>query len=241
MKILIAEDDPHIRQGLTDMLSNEGYTVTAAENGRIALAHYQNATPDNTPDFIILDIMMPEMDGFSVCKAIRRENEAIPILFLTAKSEEIDKVLGLELGADDYISKPFSLAELRARIKTIARRCLQTQDRALKQSMPCQFPFGDLVVFPNALRATRSVADGEQVIELSFREIKLLTCLYQHAGQVVSRDCLFDAAWGYEHLPNSRTLDQHISKLRKQIEHAPAQPQLIQTVHGQGYRYVPLP
>ncbi|PIE44976.1 MAG: DNA-binding response regulator [Gammaproteobacteria bacterium] len=231
MKILIAEDDLHIRQGLADMLNAEGYSVITAENGEAALQSYQHANP--VPDFIILDVMMPKMDGFSVCKAIRRENNDIPILFLTAKTEEIDKVLGLELGADDYISKPFSVAELRARIKTIARRCLKKQSPDADH-----FLFGELLVFPDELRAIRKNHDAEQVIELSFREVKLLTCLHQHAGQVVSRDMLFDAAWGYEHLPNSRTLDQHISKLRKHIELDPAKPTLIQTVHGQGYRYM---
>lgn len=231
MKILIAEDDLNIRQGLCEMLSAEGYEVIAAENGKIALDYYQQATP--APDFIILDVMMPEMDGFSVCREIRRHDDTTPILFLTAKSEEIDRVLGLELGADDYISKPFSLAELRARIKAIARRCLKANNPPTSH-----FTFGDLQVFPNELRAIRRKDNGEQVIELSFREIKLLTCLFEHAGQVVSRDMLFDAAWGYEHVPNSRTLDQHISKLRKHIEIDPSQPQWIQTVHGQGYRYV---
>lgn len=229
MKILIAEDDLHIRQGLNDMLSNEGYEVIAAENGRIALELFQQTAVD----FVILDIMMPEMDGFSVCKAIRKNDEQIPILFLTAKNEEIDKVLGLELGADDYVSKPFSLAELRARIKTIARRCLQAKSPAAEL-----FIFGDLQIYPNALQAVRKTAKGDQVIELSFREIKLLSCLHQYPGQAVSRDTLFNAGWGHEHLPNSRTLDQHISKLRKQIELDPANPALIQTVHGQGYRYM---
>lgn len=228
MKILIAEDDLHIRQGLVDMLHNEGYHVIPAENGKVALDLYRT----QSPDFIILDVMMPEKDGFSVCRDIRRSNNDIPILFLTAKSEEIDRVLGLELGADDYLSKPFSLAELRARIKAIARRCLKAQPNEEEN-----FSFGDLTVIPNELRALRCTAQGEQIIELSFREIKLLRCLYQNAGQVVSRDALFDAVWGHEYLPNSRTLDQHISKLRKHIELDASQPRMIQTVHGQGYRY----
>lgn len=226
MKILIAEDDLHIRQGLCDMLTNEGYHVISAQNGRIALEKYYH----EPPDFIILDIMMPEIDGFSVCKTIRQDNQQIPILFLTAKSEEIDKVLGLELGADDYVNKPFSLAELRARIKTIARRCLQ-------QNPQTTFSFGDLTIYPNELRAKRGLDDDANIIELSYREIKLLQCFKQHANEVLSRNQLFDAGWGYEHLPNSRTLDQHISKLRKQIEIDSQKPRLIQTIHGQGYRY----
>ncbi len=229
MNILIAEDDLHIRQGLQDMLSAEGYEVLAAENGRVAL----NLFAKHRVDFIILDIMMPELDGFSVCREVRQKNAQVPILFLSAKSEEIDKVLGLELGADDYINKPFSLAELRARIRAITRRCLSQNNQADNLS----FLFGDLVVYPDELQAVRQTEQGEKSISLSLREIRLLTCLQQNQGRVVSRDMLFDAAWGYDHMPNSRTLDQHISKLRKHIEINPADPKLIQTVHGQGYRY----
>lgn len=225
MKILIAEDDIHIRQGLADMLSREGYSVLVAENGKVALLMYQQ----EQPDFIILDIMMPELDGYSVCKEIRKHDEHTPVIFLSAKGEEIDKVLGLELGADDYINKPFGIHEVRARIKTIARRCLKA-----KQNSPDQtFIFGDLTIYPMELCAKRQ----QQTIELSLREIKILSCLHRHKNQVVSRDMLFDWAWGYDHLPNSRTLDQHISKLRKMIESDPSAPLLIKTIHGSGYRY----
>lgn len=225
MKILIAEDDFHIRNGLKDMLSREGYSVLAAENGKIALALYHQ----EQPDFVILDIMMPEMDGYSVCKAIRGQDEHTPVIFLSAKGEEIDKVLGLELGADDYINKPFGIHEVRARIKTIARRCL----RAKRLAPELPFPFGDLEIFPSELCAKRR----QQTIELSLRDIRILTCLYQHRNQVVGRDTLIDSACGCDHLPNSRTLDQHISRLRKLIETDPASPTLIRTVHGSGYRY----
>lgn len=225
MKILIAEDDIHIRNGLSDMLSREGYSVIATENGRIALKQYV----EQQPDFVILDIMMPELDGYSVCKEIRKSDENIPIIFLSAKGEEIDKVLGLELGADDYINKPFGIHEVRARIKTIARRCLKARQNAPDQT----FNFGDLTVHPSELCAKR----GEQIIELSLREIKILECFHHHKNQVVNRDTLFDCAWGVDHLPNSRTLDQHISKLRKTIERDPTQPVFIRTIHGIGYRY----
>lgn len=229
MHILLAEDDRHIRQGLADMLYNEGYQITTAENGQIALDLFNQ----QRFDFVILDIMMPVLDGFSVCKAIRQSNEHIPILFLTAKGEEIDKVLGLELGADDYMNKPFSLAELRARIKTIARRCLSQQKQITQQP----FSLADLQVSPSALTAQHRRSGKPQSIELSLREVRILQCLKLHVNQVVSRDTLFDYAWGYEHLPNSRTLDQHISKLRKLIEIEPSNPRIIQTIHGQGYRY----
>lgn len=226
MKILIAEDDHHIRHGLADVLSQEGYDIIEAENGQVALSLYQQTNPD----FIILDIMMPELDGYSVCREIRKLNELIPIIFLSAKDEEIDRVVGLELGADDYINKPFGIHELRARIKSIARRCLRNQQTELANST---FQFGDIVVYPNELKAERA----GKAIELSLREVKILECLYNNKNQVVTRDTLFDSVWGYEHMPNSRTLDQHISKLRKLIEIDPNNPILIRTVHGSGYRY----
>lgn len=227
MKILIAEDDAHIRNGLMEVLEHEGYQPIAAENGAQALALYQQ----QQPDFIILDIMMPELDGYKVCREIRKQDRLIPIIFLSAKDEEIDRVIGLELGADDYISKPFGIHEMRARIKTIARRCLHQAPEQVDSS----FPFGDLTVFPDQLYASRQ----EQRLELSLREVNILRYLYQHKNQVVTRDMLFDAVWGYDHLPQSRTLDQHISKLRKTIERDPVNPVLIRTVHGMGYRYQP--
>lgn len=225
MKILIAEDDLNIRNGLAEILRREGYATITAENGAVALQKYRQ----EKPDFIILDIMMPELDGYSVCREIRRDNDHIPIIFLSAKDEEIDRVVGLELGADDYISKPFGVHEIRARIKTVARRCLRAATEEPQQS----FTFGDIVVYPNELCATRR----EQRLELSLREVKILECLYLNKNKVVTREMLFDFAWGYDHLPNSRTLDQHISKLRKTIELDPNNPELIRTVHGLGYRY----
>lgn len=226
MKILIAEDDLHIREGLNDLLSREGYDVIVAENGQIALELFQQ----QKPDFIILDIMMPVMDGYAVCREIRRKDDDIPIIFLSAKSEEIDRVIGLELGADDYISKPFGTREVIARIRAITRRYLKTQTTEVESIF---FEFGDLLIVPNELRAKR----GEEQIDLSLREIAILQEFAQHKGKVLSRDQLFNRCWGYDHIPNSRTLDQHISKLRKLIEHDPTQPLLIQTVRGVGYRY----
>jgi len=231
MKILIAEDDLHIRQGLSDLLSQEGYEVETAENGKRALELFKTSSPQ----FVILDIMMPEMDGYSVCREIRAVDNEIPIVFLSAKSEEIDRVIGLELGADDYISKPFGTREVVARIRAITRRYLkdanaeETNDDLAKST----FAFGDFEVIPNELRAKKE----SDCIDLSLREIKVLQTLAKHQGEVVSRDLLFNECWGYEHMPNSRTLDQHISKLRKLIEVDPSEPQLIKTVHGAGYRY----
>ena len=226
MKILIAEDDHNIRNGLTDLLCAEGYQVVTAEDGEAALQAYHQ----HQPQFVILDIMMPKKDGYSVCREIRQGDEAIPIIFLSAKTEEIDRVVGLELGADDYINKPFGTREVIARIRAITRRYLKTRDSSADQA---QFIFGDLTVYPTELRARR----GEASIDLSLRDISILKLLREHQGQVVTRDQLFDHCWGYDHMPNSRTLDQHISKLRKRIEANAADPQLIKTVYGVGYRY----
>lgn len=232
MKILIAENDTHIRMGLEKVLQREGYTTLGATNGQQALDMYQQ----QKPDFIILDIMMPELDGYSVCREIRKTDEQTPIIFLSAKDEEIDRVIGLELGADDYISKPFGIHEIRARIKSIARRCSRNnlnEEQVASSDKKQAFLFGSIWIHSDEMYAVR---DGEK-IELSLREIKILQCLYQHKNKVVSRDTLFNAAWGYEHMPNSRTLDQHISRLRKSIETDPNAPTLIRTVHGAGYRY----
>ncbi len=226
MRILIAEDDHNIRQGLHDLLSQEGYEIDMAENGKIALEHFKQ----HKPQFVILDIMMPEMDGYAVCREIRQLDADIPIIFLSAKSEEIDRVIGLELGADDYISKPFGTREVVARIRAITRRYLKANNTPNQQT---SFMFGDLAIYPNELRAKK---EG-QFIDLSLREINVLQTLANHQGEVVSRDQLFNECWGYEYMPNSRTLDQHISKLRKLIETNPTEPSLIKTVHGVGYRY----
>lgn len=227
MKILIAEDDKHILNGMSDLLEKEGYRIIKANDGKVALEMFNQ----HQPDFIILDIMMPELDGYSVCREIRKLNEDVPILFLSAKDEEIDRVIGLELGADDYMNKPFGIHELRARIKAIAKRYLKS--KYSNCSKEDYFQFGDLNVYSSELYAKRN----DQVIELTLREIKILECLYQFKNQVVTRDMLFDYVWGYDFLPNSRTLDQHISKLRKQIEINPSTPTLIKTVHGIGYKH----
>ena len=227
MKILVVEDDLNIRKGIIDILNYEGYIMIEAENGIEAVDKFTQ----EKPDFIILDIMMPEKDGYSVCRDIRKQDENIPILFLSAKDEEIDRVLGLELGADDYMSKPFGIHELRARIKAITKRSLRRSNNY--GNADNSFTFGDLQVFPNELKAKR----GDIELELSLREVKILQCLFTHKNQVVTRDMLFDFAWGYNYLPNSRTLDQHISKLRKIIELNPLDPTFIKTIHGVGYRY----
>jgi len=227
MRVLVAEDDFHIRQGLGEILQNEGYTVVLAENGQQALTLFSQASPD----FICLDVMMPEMSGYDVCREIRRINAKVPIIFITAKAEEIDKVVGLELGADDFIVKPFGVKEVTARIRAVSRRCLQRQENVTQKITA--FPMADLVVFPEELRARRT----NETIDLSLRDIKILQLLYERSNQVVRRDELFNRCWGIDYLPNSRTLDQQVSQLRKRIEHDAKDPQIIQTVHGVGYRY----
>ncbi|REJ67381.1 MAG: DNA-binding response regulator [Planctomycetota bacterium] len=225
MKVLLAEDDKRIRDGLAEILLGEGYVVVEAVDGEEA----ERAFRAERPDFICLDIMMPKRSGFDVCRAIRAEDSQIPIIFISAKSEEIDKVLGLELGADDFIVKPFGVKEVVARIRAVTRRC-----HARASGNACEsFVMGDLEVFPKQLRAAR---DGE-TIELSLRDVKILQLLFEHRGEALDRPTIFRHGWGEQHFPNSRTLDQHISQLRKRVERVPAEPQLIRTVHGVGYRY----
>jgi DNA-binding response OmpR family regulator len=231
MKVLIAEDDVHICRGLQDLLENEGYSTLEALDGEQALALFHS----ERPDFILLDIMMPKRDGYAVCREIRRHDEYIPVIFISAKSEEIDRVIGLELGADDFIIKPFGTKEVIARIRAVTRRCLSNRQPPpdQQQASARSFRLADLEVFPAELRARR----GASQIELSLRDIGILTLLFERRGKVVTRDELYNECWGRAYLPSSRTLDQHISKLRKTIERDPREPDIIRTVHGIGYRY----
>ncbi|PXA05363.1 DNA-binding response regulator [Coraliomargarita sinensis] len=227
--ILIAEDDASIRIGLVDILEGEGYRVTVSEDGEQALARFH----DESPDLAILDIMMPKLSGYDVCRAIRKENEALPILMLSAKSEEIDKVLGLELGADDYITKPFGVRELLARVSAALRR-----SSALNAAPAGESPvrFGDVELD----RARRQLVKGGTELPLTQLEYKLLIAFVENADRALSRDDLLNAAWGIDYQGTTRTLDQHVSQLRHKIEPDPAKPVYILTVHGYGYRYCPL-
>jgi DNA-binding response OmpR family regulator len=226
MRILIAEDDPNILDGLADIFQNEGYQTIKAGNGNDALKLYQS----HKPDFVCLDIMMPGVSGYDVCRKIRKDDPDVPVIFISAKSEEIDRVVGLELGADDYIVKPFGVREVVARIRAVTRRTLAKRK---KDNATDMFQMGDLQVFPDQLRARR----GDNMIDLSIRDIDILTVLYENKNTPVSRYELFRQAWGFDHIPNSRTLDQHISQLRKRIEKDPKSPQIIETVQNVGYRY----
>lgn len=226
--ILIAEDDVNLRLGLIDLLESEGYRVVAATDGKEALAMFER----EAPTLLLLDVMMPGMSGYDVCRSVRREDPQVPIIMLTAKGEEIDKVVGLELGADDYITKPFGLHELRARIKAVLRR---SETSATGQHSPVieEFSFGRARINRRSMEG----ALGGQNFRLTARELKLLETFRTRPGEVLSRDELLNAAWGIDYQGTTRTLDQHIAQLRKKIEVQPENPEFIQTAHGIGYRY----
>lgn len=224
MKVLVAEDDAHTRAGLIEILEMEGYEVVSAANGADALAQYHG----ESPDFVCLDVMMPEMNGYDVCREIRKQNLRVPVIFISAKSEEVDKVIGLELGADDFIMKPFGVKEVVARIRAITRRCF-----ANSASTDSGFTIGDLRVSPDELRARR----GEESIDLSLRDVKILQFFAASPGKALTRTMIYHHAWGPGSVANSRCLDQHIAQLRKRIERDPRQPEIIRTVHGIGYRW----
>jgi DNA-binding response OmpR family regulator len=223
MKILFADDDPVTLDALDACARPEGFATVLARDGRQALDLWQQ----HRPDLLCLDIMMPGIDGYEVCRQVRARDAAVPVLFLSAKSEEIDVVVGLQLGADDFIRKPFGKHELLARIRTALRR---VQSRTAERR---HFAMRDLVVYPRELRAERAGA----TIELSPREAGILALLHERAGEVVDRDTILNRCWGLDYFPESRTLDQHIAKLRKRIETDPANPEIIETVRGTGYRF----
>lgn len=225
MKVLLAEDDRLTREGLAEVLRAEGYSVVEAEDGAEALRLFS----EESPDFVCLDIMMPKINGYDLCRRMRADRPNLPIVFISAKAEEIDKVLGLELGADDFIVKPFGVKEVVARIRAVTRRC----HAIAPTSAPPSFFLGDLEVFPAELRGRR----GDVQIELSLRDVSILQLLHDRQGEVLDRNTIFNRCWGEDYFPNSRTLDQHISQLRKRIEVDPKNPRIIRTVHGAGYRY----
>jgi len=226
MRILVADDDPVTLDSLGQCLEQEGFGVLRAANGREALEHWEK----EKPDLLCLDIMMPEVDGYEVCRKVRASDSGVPILFLSAKSEEIDVVVGLELGADDFVRKPFGTREFLARVRAAVRRS-QANEQGEKRS----FEMGDLEVFPKELRAQR----GGESIDLSPREVGILTLLHERAGEAVHRDDILDRCWGMDYYPESRTLDQHIAKLRKRVEVDVSAPRTIETVRGVGYRFQP--
>lgn len=224
-KILIVEDEEDLAKGLELNLADEGYRVIRASNGKEGL----HLALTEAPDLILLDIRMPEMDGLEVCREIRRTGSGIPILMLTAKGEETDKVVGLEIGADDYMIKPFGLRELQARIKALLRRSKKNSLTAGSSHR-----IGDCVVDLAGFK----VHQKRKTTDLSSLEMSILKYLIEHHGEVVTREALLDKIWGYEKFPTTRTVDNHILKLRKKIEDDPAHPKHILSVYGEGYRLI---
>lgn len=226
-KILLAEDDANIRHGLVATLESEGYAVTAASDGAQALKLF----PQEKFELVLLDVMMPRTSGYDVCRELRGRGERVPVLFLTAKGEEIDKVVGLKLGADDYVTKPFGVHELLARVEALLRR-----GRAAGREMarlPAVFRLGAAEI--DRRKFTAKIA--ARMSPLTARELKLAEIFAAHPGEVLTRDALLNAVWGVEYLGTTRTLDQHVAQLRKKVEPDPETPRAIVTVHGVGYRH----
>jgi DNA-binding response OmpR family regulator len=230
MKVLIAENNPQMLKQLCDILDHEGYSILPAPSGTEALRIYAQ----QAPDFICLDIMMPDLNGYDVCREIRKKDTKTPIIFISSKSKTVDKVVGLEVGADDYIIKPFDTPEVIARIRAITRRCIVSKE-SVQGAEPKEETFWlkDLKITPSELRAER----GGKSIELSLRDIKVLKLFYDNKGKAFDRDTLLDRCWGTNVLPESRIVDWHISQLRRKIETDPSHPQYIKTVHRVGYKF----
>lgn len=224
-KILIIEDEADLVKGLKLNLADEGYEVEWASDGQEGLRR----ALEEAPDLIILDIMLPGMNGLEVCRELRQKKANIPVIMLTAKGEEVDKVVGLEIGADDYMTKPFSVRELLARIKAHLRREKREPRNVLKTCV-----FGEVEVDFVHFKVRRAGRESD----LTSLEVDILRYLIAHKGEVVSREALLDKVWGYEKFPTTRTIDNHILKLRKKIEDDPSRPRYIFSIYGEGYRFM---
>jgi len=223
--ILLVEDESSLAVTVADRLESEGYVVTTAGDGEEA----ETAALSQTFDLIVLDVMLPKKNGFDVCRDLRQRNIQIPILMLTARTEVVDRVVGLKLGADDYLTKPFEMIELLARIETLLRRAGTPISQASGS-----YRFGEISVdFRSA-----SVSREGKAISLSALEFRLLKHFIENRGAVLSRDELLDDVWGYDAMPYTRTVDAHVASLRQKLEPSPTNPQYILTVHGLGYRFV---
>jgi two-component system alkaline phosphatase synthesis response regulator PhoP len=223
-KILVVEDEPNMVAGLRDNFEFEGYEVITACDGIEGL----NRALAESPDLVVLDVMMPRMSGLEVCRQLRAKRASIPIIMLTARGQEVDKVVGLEIGADDYVTKPFSIRELLARVRAILRRTAavpKNQD---------QHSFGDVEVDLHRRRVLRS----GKLLDISSKEFELLKYFICHSGETLSRDRLLEDVWGYDNYPSTRTVDTHLVRLRQKLEPDPEQPQYFLTVHGTGYQFV---
>jgi two-component system alkaline phosphatase synthesis response regulator PhoP len=223
-KILIIEDEPEMVLGLRDAFEYEGFEVIAATNGHAGLDTALQARPD----VILLDVMLPEMNGLDVCRKLRAEGFARPIIMLTARGQEIDKVIGLEIGADDYVTKPFSIRELLARVRAQLRRATRQTEEV------DSYQFGDIALNFRQHQAFRA----GRPIELSPREFAILKYFVAHRGEIITREQLLNEVWGYDNFPLTRTVDNHIARLRQKIEAAPNDPQFIITVHRLGYKFL---
>ena len=222
-KVLIVEDDDSMAVALRDGFSYEGYDVKLARDGAAGL----KAASEGNHDLVILDVMLPKLSGLDICKRVRRSGSRVPIIMLTARGQEIDKVLGLKIGADDYVTKPFSFLELMARVSAVLRRCSGISEQVGR------YEFGDISMDFDKLEATK----GEKPLDLTPREFRLLRFMIDHRGEILPRERLLDAVWGYENVPFTRTVDMHIAKLRKKIEDRPSDPTHIITVHRVGYKF----
>ena len=225
MKILLVEDEEGLIITLTDRLVSEGFDVVSANDGKKGF----DAAVAAKFDLIILDVMLPKKNGYDVCRDLRQKGIDTPVLMLTAKGETIDKVLGLKLGADDYLTKPFEVIELLARIEALLRRSPTQTNGSTAQA----FRFGSVTIDFKRAEVTRD----SEAVDLSAMEFKLLQYLIENRGDVHSRDHLLDAVWGYDAMPTTRTVDVHIAWLRQKLEENPRHPQYIQTVHGMGYKF----
>jgi DNA-binding response OmpR family regulator len=227
-KILVVEDDPHILLGLEEVLRSEGFEVASCTRGDKAL----EALRKERPALVVLDVMLPGLSGYDVCRRLRSDKSNVPVLMLTAKSQEIDKVVGLEIGADDYVTKPFGVRELLARIQALLRRA---HANAGNTNGSATFRIGEALVEPRTFLLKR----GETVEELTARELNLLKLFHSHPLEVMSRDRLLNEVWGYNYFGTTRTLDQVIVQLRKKLGDSGEKPRYLVTVHGVGYKLVP--
>ncbi len=225
-RILVIEDEPQMRLGLRDNLELEGYEVETAVDGDDGLVK----AAAFSPDLVILDVMLPKKNGFDVCRELRAKSITTPIVMLTARSAETDKVLGLELGADDYVTKPFSITELLARVRAVLRRTGTGTPKPTADVIS----IGDIEIDFKLHQARR----GKVRIEFTAREFDLLRYFVQHTGQVVTREQILNEVWGYEEFPTTRTIDNFVAKLRQKIERSPHAPEHILTIHGSGYKFV---
>ena len=223
-KILIIEDDPAISMGLEENLKAEGYKVICEDNGESGY----NTAVNSDPDLIILDLMLPGKDGLDICRDIRKSENNVLILMLTSKREEMDKVLGLEMGADDYVTKPFSLRELEARIKALLRR-----RQEIEKDIDI-FKFGNVTLDFKRMEAAKK----KKQVKMSLKEFEIMRYFIKHEGEVISRDKLLDEVWGYDTFPTTRTVDNFILMLRKKLEDNPSNPKHILTFHSAGYKFV---